>query len=314
MAENRIARESRDGVDVVTLESGEATAKLVPEWGSNLFELTIGESVLEPVAWDALAAKPTSFGIPILFPYPNRVRDSRFTFGDRRFEVSPVQHGYVRQRPWRLVDAGASTAEGAWAVTAFDAGEHEDVLAQFPFRFRLEARHTLRDRALELRYTIASLADEPFPFGFGLHPYFRRPRTGRLRVPAAARWELDEKLPTGRIVPVEGAFDLRSGADLADLELDDILTSLDADDGGRVRCAVEDLEAGTRTVVEFEREPFPNVVVYTAPAPRSAICVEPMTVPTDAFNLQARGVDANVTVLEPAGSRALEVRIAVEPL
>ena len=109
-----------------------------------------------------------------------------------------------------------------------------------------------------------------------------------------ARWELDEKLPTGRIVPVEGAFDLRSGADLADLELDDILTSLDADDGGRVRCAVEDLEAGTRTVVEFEREPFPNVVVYTAPAPRSAICVEPMTVPTDAFNLQARGVDANV--------------------
>ena len=312
MTEYRIVQETRDGVGVVTLEGEGGVARLVPEWGSNLFEFRAGESVLEPVAWEAIAAKPTSFGIPILFPYPNRIRDSRFTFRGRAFEVTPPQHGYVRQRPWTLVDAGSSPEDGAWAVTAFDADDHPDVLAEFPFRFRIEARHALRGRSLELRYTISSLADEPFPFGFGLHPYFRWPPKGRVRVPAAARWELEEKLPTGRVLPVDGRFDLREGADLASAELDDILTSLDADEKGRVRCSVDDAEGATRTVVEFSRASFPHVVVYTAPEPRQAICVEPMTVPTDAFNLEARGVDANVTVLEPGASRTLEVRIAVE--
>ena len=61
-------------------------------------------------------------------------------------------------------------------------------------------------------------------------------------------------------------------------------------------------------------EAFPHVVVYTPPAPRTAICVEPNTCPTDAFNLASRGIDANVLVLKAGESARFDVHIERTPL
>jgi aldose 1-epimerase len=54
-----------------------------------------------------------------------------------------------------------------------------------------------------------------------------------------------------------------------------------------------------QTVIEFEGKQFPDVVVYTPSAPRQAICIEPYTCPTDAFNLHDRGIECNLVVLQP---------------
>ncbi|HNG31864.1 MAG TPA: hypothetical protein PK012_19260, partial [Blastocatellia bacterium] len=54
---------------------------------------------------------------------------------------------------------------------------------------------------------------------------------------------------------------------------------------------------------------FPNVVVYTPPAPRQAVCIEPNTCPTDAFNLEARGIAANVLTLQPGASVNFKISI-----
>ena len=43
---------------------------------------------------------------------------------------------------------------------------------------------------------------------------------------------------------------------------------------------------------------FRELVVYTPPG-RDAICFEPYTCPTDAINLEARGIPAGVIVLAP---------------
>lgn len=64
-----------------------------------------------------------------------------------------------------------------------------------------------------------------------------------------------------------------------------------------------------QTVVEFHRQQFPHVVVYTPPAPRSAICIEPNSCPTDAFNLQLHGVDADVIELEPGQKVSFHTRV-----
>lgn len=314
MSGYQVAREQRGEVEVVTLGGeGQTFARIVPAYGSNCYELGAGDSVLEPIAWEIFAAKPTSYGIPILFPYANRIRDGRFEFGGRSFSVDPLQHGYVRQRPWQVVDSGATNDRGAWLRTRFESNDFADELhSQFPFAFRLDAEFLLRDRTFEITFTIANESAEEFPCGLGIHPYFRRPRRGTVTVPAAERWALDEKLPTGERVAADGEYDLRGGADAATVSLDDIYTALDADASGIVRCAIDDAERKSRTVVEFAKEDFPNVVVYTAPEPRWALCVEPMTSPTDAFNLAARGVDANVLVLAPGATRRLSIRIVME--
>ena len=151
------------------------------------------------------------------------------------------------------------------------------------------------------------------PAGFGIHPYFRKPERGRLRIPAAARWELSDSLPTGRVIAVEGEYDLREGKPLDGMNLDDIFTRVESDADGLVRCAISDDAGGTETVVEFSPARLPHVVVYTPPPPRRAVCVEPNSCPTDAFNLQAQGIESDVILLGAGEEVRFEIGIYTRP-
>jgi aldose 1-epimerase len=131
-------------------------------------------------------------------------------------------------------------------------------------------------------------------------------------VPARRRWELEQSLPTGRLLDVEGRWDLRHATALSALSLDDIYTDVVADHDGLARAAIDDPGARRRVVVEFDPRELPDVVVYTPPAPRRAVCIEPNSCPTDAFNLAARGIDAHVRRLEPGASLRWRVVVRVE--
>jgi aldose 1-epimerase len=128
-------------------------------------------------------------------------------------------------------------------------------------------------------------------------------------VPAAKRWELSDSLPTGKLLDVDGSLDLRQPRDLNGLRLDDIYTEALADSSGRVQCFLNDDVNRVQTVVEFSGKEFPHIVVYTPPVPRAAICIEPNTCPTDAFNLHDQGFEAGVVVLKPGDRVSFGVRI-----
>lgn len=310
-----VASETRDGVEVFALrEATRALAEIAPALGNNCFAFrTRSGDVLEPIAFADFRAKPTSYGIPLLFPFPNRIRDGKFSFQGAEYNVNPPRHGFVRDKAWRVDAYGASVDEGAWLTSSFDAADYaEEVLRQFPFPFRLEITYRLRDARLGIETRAENRGGRDMPVGFGIHPYFRRPARGTLRVPAARRLELADSLPTGQLLDAEEAYDLREGANINWLTLDDIYTDVAAGDDGLARCVLEDEENAVRTLVEFSRREFPYVVVYTPPAPRPAICVEPMTCPTDAFNLQARGVESNVLVIPPGATVNFNISIYTE--
>jgi aldose 1-epimerase len=312
-----VNRETREGVEVFALRGADgAVAEVAPSLGNNCFAFSAGGApVLEEVPFATFSARPTSYGIPVLFPFPNRVRDGRFTFGGERYEVDPPRHGFVRDKPWRVEEAGATEEAGAWLTSSFDAADYPELTpARFPSSFRLEVTYRLEGGRLSMETEARNTGARAMPLGFGIHPYFRLPARGEVSVPARRRWELAESLPTGRLLGVEGAYDLRGGRSLEGLSLDDIYTGVEPDGDGRARCAVSDLERGTRTVVEFDASEFPHVVVYTPPAPRRAVCVEPNTCPTDAFNLHARGVESNVITLGAGESATFTISLYVESL
>jgi aldose 1-epimerase len=91
--------------------------------------------------------------------------------------------------------------------------------------------------------------------------------------------------------------------------LDDIYTDLVADTDGLVRCTLQDQQRRLQTTVAFDAAQFPHVVVFTPPAPRQAICIEPYTCPTDGFNLQERGIESNLVVLQPGEARPFLVSV-----
>lgn len=309
-----VVSEDHQGTEIITLREGDhAFAKIAPGLGNNCFEFQTTEPVLEAITLDQFFAKPTSYGIPLLFPFPNRIRDGRFTFQGQSYTVDPPRHGFVRDKAWQIVATGASDEEGAWVRSRFDATDYAaQILPQFPFPFVLEMTYRLRDERLELEVTAQNTGDKDMPAGFGIHPYFQKPASGAIRVPANKRWELEDSLPTGKLLEVEGQYDLRQERGLEGLQLDDIFTDLVADEDGLTRGCLINRTNHKMTVVEFDAAQFPNVVVYTPPAPRQAVCIEPNTCPTDAFNLEARGIASNVLVLQPGASVYFKISILRE--
>lgn len=296
-----IVSESRQGTDFFKLvQSGVAEAEIYPEFGQNAFSFKTPDERMEHLPFETFLDKPTSYGNPILFPFPNRIRDGVFTFGGETFSVLPKQHGFVRNKEWMVDGSGASDADGAWVTATCDANDHPGtILNQFPFPFRITVTYRLRDGRLAMETEIENTGVRPMPAGFGIHPYFHKPAVGSITVPASKRWELSENLPTGAKLDLDDAHDLRNARSLDGLVLDDIYTDLQPDADGLVRCLLTDTENRLETVVEFSAEQFPHVVVYTTPAPRQAICIEPNTCPTDAFNLEARGIPADMLTLAP---------------
>jgi aldose 1-epimerase len=295
----------------VLREADVASAAVAPAWGNNCFMFQVYEAVLEAVAFEECQARPTSYGIPILFPFPNRLRDGAFLFRGQRYAVNPNRHGFVRDKTWQVLATGASDSAGAWITSRIEASQYAAaILQQFPFPFCLDVTYRLREAVLSMETVIHNHGAQAMPMGFGIHPYFRCPVPGTVCVPARQRWELEDSLPTGTLLAVDGPYDLRQPRDVTSLALDDIYTDLSADADGLVRCTLQDQQHGIQTTVAFNGTQFPHVVVYTPPAPRQAICIEPYTCPTDGLNLQERGIESNLVVLQPEETRHFLISVA----
>lgn len=301
-------RETRTGLDVYVLREGDKLrAEIAPQFGNHCFALRGRVPILEEVGWEEYRKQPTSFGMPILFPYPNRIRDGVFVFAGKRYAVSPNRHGYVRDKPWHVVEHGAD-AGGAFLTAMFRSADYpEEILAQYPFPFRLDVSYRLCGGEFRLTARARNEGDAPMPCGFGIHPYFRRPDQARLCLPARSRYELEDALPTGRLLAVSGPYDFRTAAEIGGTVLDDVYTDLLPEEDGKVRCRLSGAEG--ETIVEFDAGSFPVVVPFTPPVPRQAVCIEPYTCPTDAFNLQERGLCKDVIVLGPGEERTWEIGI-----
>ncbi len=325
-----ISLEQEDGLWVLELceaMSGQRV-RILPEIGATLAEYSVGLGdaavhVLDPPPdLRTVAKEPMRWGCPILFPFPNRIRNGGFEFEGSTYTFTESMlgghhiHGLVYNRPWRLGTCEAGPA-GAMARLELCSADHPDLEEQYPFPFRISVAYILTPFALSISVDIHNTGSAPMPVGFGLHPYFRLPldlsgsrEACRVSVPAKERWELEDCIPTGRVVPVSGSFDLREGQPLDGLKLDDVFTNLDRVGETPVQCVLEDTEAGIQTVIELSPV-FREVVVYTPPE-RSSVCIEPYTCATDAPNLHARGIDAGLRVLAPGERLLVPIHIRVE--
>ena len=301
---------------VYTLHQEEkAVAEIVPALGNNcyLFKVADGETWINlidpPPDLATLKERPTAYGNPILFPFPNRIRNGSWQFEGETYQFdkapeSPTTiHGLLLNLPYQ-VDTHAADENGATLVCSLNSEDFPDVTRQYPFLFKIEIAYTLKDAVLTMEIAIKNTGDQNMPMGFGIHPYFPTNLTGTadasqalITVPASKYWELDDVLvPTGKQNAVTGTLDLRNGQPFGKLKLDHVFTDVQGVDGVS-RCLIENKDTGHTLVMESDAI-FRELVVYTPPG-RDAICFEPYTCPTDAINLEARGIPAGVIVLAP---------------
>jgi aldose 1-epimerase len=317
---------------VHVLEDGAgARAEVWPALGFNCYSWQVevdGQPLRLLYADPALFnnGRPTRSGIPVLFPFPNRIRAGRFRWGGKDYQLplnDPAQknaiHGFACRRPWRVLDQGAD-ATGAWVTGAFRCSQDDPASrALWPADHEIRLTYRLGEGLLRLEAEVSSPEGEALPFGLGYHPYFRLPFTGDgpadsclLNVPARSYWVLQENLPTGEKRHVDGPRDLNVVRPFGEITVDDVLTALPDEppgaDGLIERGAID---GGGQTRLHVRCSPdFREVVVFTPPH-RQAFCIEPYTCTTDAINLQQRGLDAGWRELPPGRSWSAVVELRI---
>jgi len=322
---HRVTTENRAGRVVHTLhdDATGASASVLPGYGFNLFDLRL------PAAGDVrrvVAAAPdfaenpahaSRNGVPILFPFPNRVNLGKYTFGGKTYEL-PVNsgkhsiHGFATEADWDVVaqstDGGEASLTGRYQISK----QSPAMLAHWPADAVLQVRYALAGRTLTMTVTATNPTADDLPYGFGIHPYFRLPFTPggdlaktRVVLPASEYWVLDGFIPTGERRPVTDRLDFRKGQAMTGLALDDVLTGLSFD-GPRCVARLVDQSLGAEFRLSFDRN-FRELVVYTPPSDHGAIALEPYTQTTDAINLAARGVDGGLRVIGHGGSDTLVI-------
>ncbi len=236
---------------------------------------------------EAYAARGSTFGIPLLAPWANRL-------GGWEYDVAGVRVQLDRDSPYVHIDGatglpihGLLAASRLWSVTQSDASDvralldfapDAALLAAFPFPHRLELCASVAAARLSIGLTLTPTGEIPVPVCFGFHPYLRLPDSGRrewtVSAPVRQRLVLDERgLPTG--ATDELAPGTLSGP-LGERTFDDCFDQLD---GSRPEFAVSDERL--RLAVEFVSG-FSVAQIY-APPSSEFICFEPMTAPIDAL-------------------------------
>jgi aldose 1-epimerase len=302
----------------VTLTAGDATAEVLTALGCNCVRWQIGgRDMLYCPPLDELADRPTRGGIPVLFPFPNRIRGGHFVWDGQEHQLpkndSTQQnaiHGFTPREPWGLLDCGTDAA-GARMEAAFPP--RSTWSHQWPGVGVISLKISLTARALRYTARVVNYGKQSFPFGVGFHPYFATAPDCRVQTPARARWELADGIPTGHRLSVEGEFDLREPKSVNALKLDDVYTELPDTpnaDGLIERGRVEYPGAGALRVQTSPA--FRELVLFTPPHGK-AVCLEPYTCPTDAIHLQEKE-DVGWRVLPPGGKWEGVVEYSWEPV
>ena len=273
-----------------TLATGEITATFLPGRGMLGASLRHGGGELLGRVEDLAAAAQagSTCGIPLLYPWANRLGGLRYQAAGRTVELtpgSPLLHFDGSGLPMH----GVPWAQLAWSVSELAADRMKarldwrrtDLLAVFPFPHRLEMTATLRPDGLTVETTLCADQASAVPVSFGFHPYFRLPGLPRaewqIELPAMSRLLLDERsIPTGEETPAP-AFD----AKLGDRAFDDGFALPDPHAWFSIA------GNGRRITVEFV-EGYPYAQVF-APRGKDFAAFEPMTAPTNAL-VSGRGL------------------------
>jgi aldose 1-epimerase len=276
---------------------------VVTEVGGGMRSWTVGgHELLDGFAADE---QPDSFRGKILVPWPNRLRDGRYTFDgvEHRTELTEPErgnalHGLALCARWRRVRSSARHLTLSHELCP---------RVGYPFSLRLAVEYELTSAGIVITLHATNVGAARAPFGAGLHPYLKLGGSTIndvvLELPARGRLPVDDRmLPTGPPAPVQGTeADFRTARRIGPLRLDDCFGDLDRSPAGvaRVRLTTD----GERQVTVWMDERFGFVQLYTAddvedPARRrGGLAVEPMTCAPDAFNS-----GDGLLVLEPGAS------------
>jgi aldose 1-epimerase len=269
-----------------TVKSGEHEATVVEVGGGLRTYRVGGVDVVDGFGEHEIA--PASHG-QILAPWPNRIRDGRYTFDGETRQLALTEpprhnaiHGLVNWSRWHRVDSAEDRVTLEYELPPLPA---------YPWGLLLRTVWSVGPAGLRAEHEVTNLAATPCPFGFSVHPYLVVPGVPvdelSVQVPARSRLLVD-----GRLLPIGAArvagteFDFteprKVGGAVLDMAFGDVVRE---PDGGSAVTLVAGDGHGVKLWADAAFGWWQLFTSDTLPGERHrrAIAVEPMTCPPDAF-------------------------------
>lgn len=290
----------------IAIRAGTTKARILPGLGFNCYSLTVdGFDYLHQAPDLFPHGSPTHSGIPILFPWPNRIAHASFEWEGSTYRLPMNEestgasiHGFAAYARWRVLNQQPDEVTAEFVLSK-DAPAHAGA---WPADAGIRVTYQVEPKRLVVTSVVFAADHEPLPYGLGFHPYLRVPGEcdqWQLQCDATRTWILDNMIPTGELTPVPPALDFTQARGLGAQHLDDVLTGLPPASALSPRAT---LSSWASSVTIASDPGFRDYVLFT-PATRDAVAIEPYTCATDAVHLQASGIDAGWTVL-PGGQQS----------
>lgn len=229
----------------------------------------------------------STFGIPLLAPWANRLVVNNFSGTELKLDGTPGVHpdgnglpihGLLAGcRDWVVVRAEADET-GAYLSAQLEFDSQRPEFPAWPFPHRLTIDVTLQGTTVMISTTVTATAEKAVPVAVGWHPYFAPPGLPRkdwtLSRPFNHSIELDEQsVPTGEQLRVPVEVDTLGDPAAGGVVLDNLYAEVQP--GTKAW-----LEGGSRRITLRYDSGYSYAVLF-APADQDLVAIEPMSAPTD---------------------------------
>ncbi|WP_062070394.1 hypothetical protein [Demequina sediminicola] len=287
----------------VTIENDIWRITLQPELGGSV---TSGEIRLGDTWQDVMRPSPADIDDPRLSasyplaPWSNRIRDGVLTFNGRNYQMrrnsvdGTAMHGAAWEYPWKV------TAQTAQTVTlTFESTGLYGV--NWPWNFSATYTYALEGDTFVWTYSVTNIDEEPFPAGFGSHPYFQRQVAGStdalLTTHVSAAYALDAGMADAPAGEIRTEADFREQRPLGPGGVDDCFT-------GRTGKELAHIEWPGAVQLDIAADADLTHAVLYIPVGRDYWAFEPVSHVNNGFALAAAGqADTGIFVLEPGETR-----------
>lgn len=269
------------------------SCKVFPNLGGSIQELKVeGIAIIKSISLDesGLDNYRTTYPSAILFPFPNRVAQGKYSFNGEQFQLSINEPGF-NNAIHGLVSDKRFTVEEVDNRSISMRYMH-DSSHGFPFPYKFVITYSFSEKGLTLGFEATNLGTQSFPFGMGWHPYFELTNYDQCSVDFSAE---KKYVNNDKMVPLDSEIYSEECIDLTKVELDSAYKLRN----GRI------VLNSPHYQLQMEVPEDCYLQLYT-PKSRTTLAIEPMTCIADAFNNRV-----GLRELSSGGSYLFEASISI---
>ena len=277
--------------NVIKLTTDRLKLDLLPELGGRINKLVFNEfDIFIPLQiQDIKTLQSYKGGCFSLVPFSNRIKNSRFNFNQFEYILTKNDppnaiHGHAYLGKWNVLKKTDSSAVIVYKHLANNFG--------WPWSYEVVQTITLEDNNIIFLLEILNKSNNPMPIGFGIHPYFNYSDNVKLKFCAQREWlGSPEEFPIKTKI-IENNFNYKKGSDLWKEQKTICYDNF--------REEVEIFWLSNRKKVKIKTDKIFTHLIIHVPEHAKYFCVEPVSHPTDGFNLAYKKIEnINCDVLMP---------------